>query len=154
LYLVRNCHRKIFLPGSAVDVIKKLDLVSIRSSNRIQEGRVLRYPGTGRLDPDSIRFLDPCPDPDSQSGSGSWRAKITHKNRKKLTNLIFLSAGCSLLRAEGFSSSLDVLYGGLGIGKLQFLISKRKKVLSALNFQFLVIESKTLDPDWIGSGSG
>jgi hypothetical protein len=31
----------------------------------------------------------------------------------------------SLLRAEGFSCSLDVLYGGLGISKLQFLIKKR-----------------------------
>jgi hypothetical protein len=29
------------------------------------------------------------------------------------------------LRAEGFSFSVDVLYGGLGISKLQFLIWKR-----------------------------
>ncbi len=29
-----------------------------------------------------------------------------------------LSAGCSLLRAEGFFCNLDVLFGGLGIGKL------------------------------------
>jgi hypothetical protein len=28
----------------------------------------------------------------------------------------------SLLRTEGFSCSLDVLYGGQGISKLQFLI--------------------------------
>jgi hypothetical protein len=28
------------------------------------------------------------------------------------------SAGCSLLKAEGFFCSLDVLSGGLGIGKL------------------------------------
>jgi hypothetical protein len=26
------------------------------------------------------------------------------------------------LRAEGFFCNLDILYGGLGIGKLQFLI--------------------------------
>jgi hypothetical protein len=45
------------------------------------------------LDPDSLRFLDP----DSQLGSGSRRAKMTHKKIKKLINLIFLSAGCSLL---------------------------------------------------------
>jgi hypothetical protein len=32
------------------------------------------------LDPDSIRFVDPYPDP--ESGSGSRRTKITHKNRK------------------------------------------------------------------------
>jgi hypothetical protein len=40
--------------------------------------------GSG-LDPDSIRLVDP----DSQSGSGSWRAKMTHKNRKKLINFMF-----------------------------------------------------------------
>jgi hypothetical protein len=43
------------------------------------------------LDPDSIRSF----------GSGSRRAKITHKNRKKLRNFMFKSSGCSLLRAEG-----------------------------------------------------
>jgi hypothetical protein len=30
--------------------------------------------------PDSMVSLDPYPDPDSQSGSGSRRAKIFHKN--------------------------------------------------------------------------
>ncbi len=34
---------------------------------------------------------------------------------------MFWSAGCSLLRAEGFSCSLNVLLGGLGISKLNFL---------------------------------
>jgi hypothetical protein len=29
------------------------------------------------------------------------------------------------LRAEGFFYNLDILYGGLGIGKLQFLIKKK-----------------------------
>jgi hypothetical protein len=41
---------------------------------------------------------------------------------------MFRSAGCSLLRAEGFSCSLcslDVLYGGLGISKLQFFNQKK-----------------------------
>ncbi len=33
---------------------------------------------------------------------------------------IFWSVVCSLSRAEGFSCRLDVLYGGLGISKLQF----------------------------------
>jgi hypothetical protein len=42
----------------------------------------------------------------------------------------FLSVGWPFLKAEGFFSNLDVLYGGLGIGKLQFL-SKKK-----LNFFF------------------
>jgi hypothetical protein len=45
---------------------------------------------------------------------------------------------------------LDILYGGLGIGKLQFLI---KKILNfyALNF-FQYLNIKTLDPYWIRIG--
>ncbi len=39
-------------------------------------------------------------------------------------NFMFWSAGCSLLRPEGFFCNLDVLYGGLGISKLQFFIKK------------------------------
>jgi hypothetical protein len=39
---------------------------------------------------------------------------MTHIHRK--------SAGCSLLWAEGFPYSLDVLYGGLEINKFKFLI--------------------------------
>ncbi len=51
----------------------------------------------GRVaDPDSIGSVDP----DSESGSGSRRAKITHK-----------SVEWPLLRAEGFFCNLDVLYG-------------------------------------------
>ncbi len=42
--------------------------------------------GSG-LDPDSIRPMDP--DPYSESGSGSRRAKMTHKSRKKLRNFMF-----------------------------------------------------------------
>jgi hypothetical protein len=62
-----------------------------------------------------------------------------------------LSAGCSPLRAEGFFCNLHVLYGGLGIGKLYFLIKKKLNFFSAVNFfQFLVI--KTLNPDWIRIG--
>jgi hypothetical protein len=49
------------------------------------------------------------------------------------------------LRAEGFFYNLDILYGGLGIGKLQFLIKKKFSTVSF--FQFLVI--KALDPYWI-----
>ena len=62
-------------------------------------------------------------------GSGSRRVKMTHKNRKKLINFIFRSAGCSLLRAEGFSCSLD-------ISKLQFLIKKERKKNFCCNFFF------------------
>jgi hypothetical protein len=43
---------------------------------------------------------------------------------------------------------LDILYRGLGIGKLQFLIKKKFNFfLAVIFFQFLVI--KALDPDWI-----
>jgi hypothetical protein len=75
--------------------------------------------GSG-LDPASIRSVDP--DPESKSWSGR-RAKITHKNRKN-SQISWFVAGCSLLRAEGFSCSLTVLYGSLAISKLQFLIKK------------------------------
>jgi hypothetical protein len=52
------------------------------------------------------------------AGSGSafklWNRieerKMTHKNRKKSRIFMFVSTGCSLLRAEGFSCSLGVLY--------------------------------------------
>ncbi len=64
--------------------------------------------------------MDPDPNPDSESGSR--RAKMAHKSKKKFRNFIFVSAGCSLLTAEGFSCKLDVLYRGLEIGKLYFLI--------------------------------
>jgi hypothetical protein len=64
-------------------------------------------------------LLDPDPDPGGREISCFDR-----------------SAECYVLRAEGFSCSLGVLYGGLGISKLQFLIK---------NNQFFVI--KTLDPD-------
>jgi hypothetical protein len=59
---------------------------------------------------------------------------MTHKNRKKVQNFHVLSTGCSLLRAEGFSCSLGVLYGGLGISKWQFLIKKIEIKFPAINF--------------------
>ncbi len=49
---------------------------------------------------------------------------MAHKNEEKSRIFMFLSTGCSLLRGEGFSCSLGVLYGGLGISKLQFFIKK------------------------------
>jgi hypothetical protein len=69
-------------------------------------------------------LLDPDPHSNCGSGSGSRRAKMTNKNRKKSRIFMFLSTGSSLLRAESFSCSLGVLYGGLGISKLQFFIKK------------------------------
>ncbi len=51
------------------------------------------------------------------SRSGSRRTKMTHKNRKNLE--------ISCLEADGFFCSLDVLYGGLGVGKSQFFFLKK-----------------------------
>jgi hypothetical protein len=59
---------------------------------------------------------------------------MTHKTRKKSRIFMFLSTGCSLLRAEGFSCSLGVLYGGLGISKLHILIKKIEIKFPAINF--------------------
>jgi hypothetical protein len=56
-------------------------------------------------DPDSTGFLDP--------------------GRQKVNK--FHYAGCSVLKAEGFSCILDVLYGGLGISRLQYFIKKTMK---------------------------
>jgi hypothetical protein len=75
---------------------------------------------------------------------------MTHKNRKKSRIFMFLSNGCSLLRAEGFSCSLGDLYGGLGISKLQFLIKKIEIKFPAINFFQLGHQTLDLDP---GSGS-
>jgi hypothetical protein len=74
------------------------------------------YPGP-YSDPDWIRIQSGQWIRIRKSGSGSRRAKMTHKSRKKLKNFMFSSVGWPLLRAEGFFSNLDVLYGGLGIGK-------------------------------------
>ncbi len=71
---------------------------------------------------------------------------------------MFWSARSSLLRAEGFSGSLDVLYEGLRISKLQFLIKKSmiiKKLQLYFFLQFLTskpwiriwISLEMLDPD-------
>ncbi len=60
------------------------------------------------------------------------------------------------MRAEGFFCNLDILYGGLGIGKLQFLIKKNLIFFSAvIFFQFwslkpwirIGVQPKMLDPD-------
>jgi hypothetical protein len=76
---------------------------------------------------------------------------MTHKNRKKSRIFMFLSTGCSLLRAEGFSCSLGVLCGGPGISKLQFLIKKIEIKFPATNF-LSIFGHQSLDPD-PGSGS-
>ncbi len=51
------------------------------------------------------------------------------------------------MRAKGFFCNLDVLYEGLGIGKLKV---DPKKIIFISDVNFLVM--KTLDPDWIRIG--
>ncbi len=90
-------------------------------------------------DPDSMG----SPDPDSRE------QKWPTKNIKQLINFFFWSAGCSLLWAHGFSCSLVVHYGGLGISKLLFLVNKtvlRIRIRDQLPFW-------PLEPD-PGSGIG
>jgi hypothetical protein len=84
--------------------------------------------GSG-LDSDSIKSVDPIR---IQEG------KNDPLQKEKLKKFHVL------LRAEGFFCSLDVLYGVLGIGKLQFLA--QKNLNSAINF-FKLLVIKTLDLD-------
>ncbi len=70
---------------------------------------VFRIRGSG-LDLNSIRSVDPYPD--SQSGSGSRRAKIIHKVEK----IQKFQALDVLFGTEGFFCGLAVLSGGLRFG--------------------------------------
>ncbi len=66
------------------------------------------------------------------AGSGPWRAKIDPQN-----NFMFCTAaGCSLLKAECFTCSLDILHGGLWICELQFFFIKTKFVPAYYFFSF------------------
>jgi hypothetical protein len=76
---------------------------------------------------------------------------MTHKNRKKSRIFMFLGSECCLLGAEGFSCSLGVFYGGLGISKLQFLI-KKIEIKFPTKIFFSILGQQTLNPD-PGSGS-
>ncbi len=56
------------------------------------------------------------------------------KLRKVMKFHVFWSAGCSILRAESFSCSLDVHHGGLGMNVLYFLIKKNKNFFQLVIF--------------------
>jgi hypothetical protein len=72
------------------------------------------------------------------------------KNIKKLINFMFRSAGFSLLRAEGFYFSLEVLYGDLRIDKLQYFIQKNQILFK---LQFFLIFGHQIPGSISGSGS-
>jgi hypothetical protein len=59
---------------------------------------------------------------------------MTHKSRKKFVKVHVLKCWMASLRADSFFCNLDILYGGLGIGKLQFLIKKKVNFFSAVIF--------------------
>jgi hypothetical protein len=82
-----------------------------------------------RLNRDLVRSVDP--DPESERIQIQECKNDTHKKGKKFH---VLKCGCSLLRAEGFSCSLEVLYGGLGISKLEFSNKKVKLTILTVNF--------------------
>jgi hypothetical protein len=71
-------------------------------------------------DPDSIGLVDT--NPDSESGFGIririQEGKNDPQKYKFFSKFMFLSVGWPLLRADGFFCNLDVLYEGLGKGKL------------------------------------
>ncbi len=97
-----------------------------------------------------IRVRIRNPDPHPNIG----RAKITNKNRKKLLNFIFWSAGCSLLRAECFSCTLDqccgtvTIYYGSGSGsdfwKVRVPVSVPVPTFEKLLFRFRFLLLKKL----------
>ncbi len=84
-----------------------------------------------------VLFRNPDPDPGGQ--------KWPPKNREKLINFMFWSAGFSLLRAEGFSCVLKVLYGSLGIAIFD---QKKKKKFWCIFFSYIFCHQNP------GSGSG
>jgi hypothetical protein len=96
------------------------------------------------------------------SGSGSAfgiririkEGKNYRQKYKKVKKFHVSSAGCSLLRAEGFSCSLNVLYGGLGIstGNLQFVIKIISNFFPAVIFSPHFWSSKPWIQIWIGTG--
>ncbi len=63
---------------------------------------------------------------------------------------MFWSAGCSLLKAEGFSCDLCVLYGGLRISKFVIFDPKNIKKFYRCNF-FPIFGHQSA---WFGTGSG
>jgi hypothetical protein len=88
------------------------------------------------VDPDSIGTLDP--NPDSQSGSGSRRAKMTYKSRIKLKK--FHVFKCWMFAFEGSR----LLYCSLDISKLRFLKNKNKNKNKYL-FQMYFFQSINQD---------
>ncbi len=100
------------------------------------------------------RVVDPDPHWFWSAGSGSRREKITRKNRRR--KKFMLVNRCFILRAEGFSCSLDVLLGNIFLFKTIFQQEKIYNVWSQKSWiQIRPHWSKMLDPDphWYQCGS-
>ncbi len=89
--------------------------------------------GSG-LDPDSIRSVDPDP------GCQQWPTKLEKTSEISCFEVL---GGRSLLRAEVFSCSLDILYRGLEKVNCKFWLLKYQFFFTCKFFSILVI--KTLD---------
>ncbi len=96
--------------------------------------------------PDSIRSVEPDPEPDTDPDPERQHYPQIFKKVKKCH---VLKCWMFSFEGEGVSCSLDVLYGGLGISKLQFMIKKIFKKFPAVIF-FNFWSSKP----WIRIGSG
>ncbi len=92
-----------------------------------------------------IHFGRLDPDPDPQLGIRTWIQEGQNEPQKWSKFKCWI-ARCSLLRDKDFSCSLDVLYGGLGIRKLQFLIKEISAVKPWI-WIWIRIWKKKLDPD-------
>ncbi len=105
----------------------------------VKAGLRIRIQSGSNPDPDWIRIQ-----------SGQWIGQKWPSKVDFFLKFMFWSVGWPLLRAEDFFCNLDVLYGGLGIGKLQFLKKKNLIFSAVIFFNFW-----SLKP-WIriGSGSG
>ncbi len=84
----RKNMRDVRLAGFDRDLLKEGEPRWVSSGFRIPNPYFRElgvYQGCGSvsvLDPYSIGYVDPDPDPYSESGSGSRRAKMTHKSRQ------------------------------------------------------------------------
>ena len=59
---------------------------------------------------------------------------MTHKSRKNSCFEVLDGFFCELEASSVTWTTVDILYGGLGIGKLQFLIKKKFNFLFSCNF--------------------
>ncbi len=69
-------------------------------------------------------------------------------DQQKWRNIMFWSAGCSLVRPKDFFCSFEDVHRGLGIEKIAFYFNKKSLIFfSRKIFNFLYIKTLDLDPD-------